>query len=522
MNIVAILANGVGNRFDSNIPKQFHKICGKMVIEYVIEAAINSKNADGIIISSDIDRNSAYLSELKERYCVDIINGGETRNKSLGQVIKYISLNYKCSKLIVCDAVRPLITKELICDYFDYLDKYDAVVTAQKITDSLGCYNVSTIDREQYYLMQSPEGFNFELLESSFDSESAITEVTQQFPAGSKIKLNFNFNNNYKLTFPADLKYLEIIIKERSLDVNFYNVLNSVQRLKKYLDREYGNLIDNWINNLQNTLPLLLKKWKIDYLEVLKTSHFGIVLFADSLVYDKCVIKIVPPFIDRYEQEKNCYKDIDSSIMCGLIDYDNNTNTLLLERCNYSEKADFYSGNRSIIELFEKTKKYFCTQNIESRSGEYSGYYNLLLSKMQNNRFEYKTQTIMDYIDKAIKMYNTVFKDDKKGLIHGDMHRHNIVEKNGKLVAIDPIGFIAPFEFELARYICTELTDGDSYSKTRFAEIVDDFSVLAEKEKIVSACYIDMVFRLHNSIFENDNYDLTNKWLSVLETLFED
>lgn len=43
MNIVAILANGVGARFGSNIPKQFHKINGKMIIEYVVEAISTAK-----------------------------------------------------------------------------------------------------------------------------------------------------------------------------------------------------------------------------------------------------------------------------------------------------------------------------------------------------------------------------------------------------------------------------------------------------------------------------------------------
>ena len=31
MNIVAILANGVGARFGSNVPKQFHKVNGKIL-----------------------------------------------------------------------------------------------------------------------------------------------------------------------------------------------------------------------------------------------------------------------------------------------------------------------------------------------------------------------------------------------------------------------------------------------------------------------------------------------------------
>ncbi len=64
MNIIAILANGVGERFASNIPKQFHNINGKMVIEYVIDAALLSKKANKIIIATDIEANSVYLADI--------------------------------------------------------------------------------------------------------------------------------------------------------------------------------------------------------------------------------------------------------------------------------------------------------------------------------------------------------------------------------------------------------------------------------------------------------------------------
>lgn len=43
MNVVVILASGVGSRFGSNVPKQFHKINGKMVIEYVVDAIFEAK-----------------------------------------------------------------------------------------------------------------------------------------------------------------------------------------------------------------------------------------------------------------------------------------------------------------------------------------------------------------------------------------------------------------------------------------------------------------------------------------------
>ena len=58
MNIVTILASGVGSRFGSNVPKQFHKINGKMVIEYVVDAILEAKTA----VTLAIIRLSTHLN----------------------------------------------------------------------------------------------------------------------------------------------------------------------------------------------------------------------------------------------------------------------------------------------------------------------------------------------------------------------------------------------------------------------------------------------------------------------------
>jgi 2-C-methyl-D-erythritol 4-phosphate cytidylyltransferase len=106
-----------------------------------------------------------------------------------------------------------MITGELMDIYFDLLDDSVSVVTAQKVTDSLGCYDMHQCDRDRYYLMSSPEGFDFEFLYNHYDCESPLVEVTQQFPEGSKIELYFGFRNNMKLTYPEDLSLLEALIE---------------------------------------------------------------------------------------------------------------------------------------------------------------------------------------------------------------------------------------------------------------------------------------------------------------------
>lgn len=196
MNIVAILANGVGARFGSNVPKQFHKVNGKMVIEYVIDSILEGKKVDKTVIATQVEANSVYLADICEKNNIDLIDGGSTRNRTLRNVLNYINSNYDCKKLIVCDAVHPMITGELMDKYLGFLDDSDAVVTAQKITDSLGCYDFQKVDRDRYYLMQSPEEFDFKLLNDNFDSESPLTEVIQQLPENSRIEFYYDFNNN--------------------------------------------------------------------------------------------------------------------------------------------------------------------------------------------------------------------------------------------------------------------------------------------------------------------------------------
>ena len=87
MNIVAILANGVGQRFNSNIPKQFHKVNGKMVIEYVIESILQSESIDKLVIATNVKANSVYLADICAENDIDLIEGGSTRNRTLKMLL---------------------------------------------------------------------------------------------------------------------------------------------------------------------------------------------------------------------------------------------------------------------------------------------------------------------------------------------------------------------------------------------------------------------------------------------------
>lgn len=213
MNICLILSAGLSTRFANDMPKQYHLLAGKEVLAYSIDGVCKSKLADKTIISAS-ENFIANISELYRQYSVEIITGGDTRNQSLRNGLECIKARYpQCEKIFINEAARPFITGILVDDYFTKLNEYDAVITTQYITDSLGRIGEHITDRSQYYMIQAPEAFRFDLLYDNFQANSPITATVQQLPPGCRIYRNFDFRHNIKITYPEDLVIAEALMR---------------------------------------------------------------------------------------------------------------------------------------------------------------------------------------------------------------------------------------------------------------------------------------------------------------------
>lgn len=211
MNFAIILSGGIGLRFNSKTPKQYLKLNGKEVIEYAINAFKKSELVDDIIVVAE----ERYIPHIESEYGVKAIKGGSTRNESLKNGLDYINKQGSCKKVIITEAARPMLSVDVVDLYLKKLDEYDAVTTGQKITDSLGSFKEHTVNRDDYYLIQAPEAFDFNMLYDSFDRDSKITATNQQMPKGYKLFVNFDFIDNIKITHAQDLAYCESLIKEK-------------------------------------------------------------------------------------------------------------------------------------------------------------------------------------------------------------------------------------------------------------------------------------------------------------------
>lgn len=210
-NIIMITAGGVGERFGSSVPKQYVEIDGRKVISYVIDACKQCKLADAILVVA----HPKYHDELTTEYGVDVAGSGPELNVTKRNGLDYIRDHSACEKLVVVDAVRPAVESHMIERFFTLLDEYDAVASARKITDSLGRYGEWIVNREEYYTLSTPEGFNFSLIDKHFKAESPLTESIQQLPSTSRVYLDFDVPYYDKLTYPEDLAKIQSILRQR-------------------------------------------------------------------------------------------------------------------------------------------------------------------------------------------------------------------------------------------------------------------------------------------------------------------
>lgn len=216
-NIGVILAGGLSKSFHSLMPKQYLKVNGKEVVYYSIMAFRHAKKIDKIILV--LDHHGYEDKYIENKFNVECIEGGEFRNESIYNALKYIKEHYPdCENVIFHDSARPFIKASVFDDLIDILSTGKlAAVTTSNISDSVGdCKNLSYIERRNQVLIQTPEAFNFNFLYKHFDKDKHYTAIAHQVSEYTKV-FQYHYNGfNFKITYPTD-----IFLAEQFMRINF-------------------------------------------------------------------------------------------------------------------------------------------------------------------------------------------------------------------------------------------------------------------------------------------------------------
>lgn len=238
MNIVLILSGGTGTRLGTGIPKQYIEIGGRTVISYCIEQLARHEGIDAIQIVADGRWHESIVGCLEgQKDAEGMFKGklhgfsrpGENRQFSiyhgLEDILRYASGS---DAVMVYDAARPLLSRQMITDSLDALKGHDGVLPVLPMKDTVyksmdGKRVSGLLQRGELYAGQAPETFrlgryyeaNRRLLPDRLHAVSGSAEPAVM--AGMDIVMIPGDEGNFKLTTREDMVRFGEIIRKRAV-----------------------------------------------------------------------------------------------------------------------------------------------------------------------------------------------------------------------------------------------------------------------------------------------------------------
>lgn len=222
-NYAIIVAGGSGARMLSSVPKQFLLMNGRPVLMHTVEAFYNSNAKPAIILVLHAGFHQYWqqlCGEHNFNIPITLVKGGETRFHSVKNGLELIP-DEPSAVVAIHDAVRPLVSREIIDESYRYAFEHGNAIVAVKSRDSIRqMWNDHSISlkREDIYLIQTPQTFRSDLLKNAYkiDYDDHFTDDASVVErAGGIINMINGSYQNLKITFPEDIAIAEAILKNR-------------------------------------------------------------------------------------------------------------------------------------------------------------------------------------------------------------------------------------------------------------------------------------------------------------------
>ena len=228
MNFAIIVAAGKGSRMNEKINKAFLLLGEKPTIYYALNAFENSGLIDEITIVAQKD-DFKKIEQINKKYgfgkIKKIVEGGKERQDSVYNGLISIKKAKDDDIVLVHNASNPFIKEEEIFSCIKAAKEHGAAVvgfplkdTIKKIKDD---FVDKTIDRENVYQVQTPQGAKYRLFIDAYKnakikSIKATDDVSLVEALGKKVKIIPCSYENIKITTKDDLKIAEGILDKKS------------------------------------------------------------------------------------------------------------------------------------------------------------------------------------------------------------------------------------------------------------------------------------------------------------------
>ena len=220
MDYIIIVAGGKGLRMGSDVPKQFMPVAGLPVLMRTMMRFRDYSAALGIVLVLPKAQQDYWHSLCRQhQFHMDyqLATGGRTRFHSVQNGLALIPDDAE-GLVGVHDGVRPFVSTDVISRCYDEARRSKAVVPVVPVVETLrhvGTDSTSTtVPRDQYRLVQTPQVFDIQLLKAAnrqpyTDAFTDDASVVEAF--GTPVTLIDGNRENIKITTPADLRIAEVL-----------------------------------------------------------------------------------------------------------------------------------------------------------------------------------------------------------------------------------------------------------------------------------------------------------------------
>lgn len=226
-NIALIIAGGSGQRMKQEIPKQFLTVNEKPVIVYTLEAFQSHPEIDAIAVVCIEGWEhvlQAYARQFNITKLQHIVPGGENGQGSIRNGVYELEKVYgKDDIVLIHDAIRPMVSAEIISDCITKTRKYGNAITVVPCAEAMiqtedAIVSTGSYPRDRLKRTQTPQGFRIgdlaqlqrEALEAGITN--SVATCTLMIEMGKQVYFSSGSEKNIKLTTVDDIDIFKALL----------------------------------------------------------------------------------------------------------------------------------------------------------------------------------------------------------------------------------------------------------------------------------------------------------------------
>ncbi|RNF38662.1 2-C-methyl-D-erythritol 4-phosphate cytidylyltransferase [Planococcus salinus] len=225
MNYTVVLpAAGSGKRMKADKNKLLLELFGKPIFVYTLEVFQQDPSCEAIWLAVKEEERSMIEQNVKKYGLTKVqgyATGGAERQDSVRACLESIP---PCDVVLVHDAARPFIEPLVISRLAAEAHAMGAAIAGVPVKDTIKKADngiiMETVDRDQLWMIQTPQAFTYELIthaaQSAFEDGFLGTDEAMLVERlGQPVQIVESTYENVKMTTPDDLVYGKAILESR-------------------------------------------------------------------------------------------------------------------------------------------------------------------------------------------------------------------------------------------------------------------------------------------------------------------